>query len=49
MLVNGSPEPFESFCLTEKVEVAEFSCEKLLEFGKFVFWIYETFYSIMGG
>lgn len=40
--VNGSPEPFESFCLTGKVEVAEFSSEKVLELGKFGFWIYKT-------
>lgn len=44
--VNASPEPFQSFCLTEAVEVAEFSCEKLLEFGKFGFWIYETLVSL---
>ena len=37
-----SPEPSESFCSTEKVEVAEFSCEKLLELGKFGFWIHKT-------
>lgn len=37
-----SPEPSKSFCSTEKVEVAEFSSEKLLELGKFGFWIHKT-------
>lgn len=38
--LSGSPETLESFCLTETYEVAEFSSEKLLKFGKF--WIYNT-------
>lgn len=28
--------------MTEKVEVAEFKSERLLEIGKFGFWIYKT-------
>lgn len=42
MPLNSSPEHCEYFCLTEKVEVAEFKSERLLEIGKFGFWIYKT-------
>lgn len=43
VLLSGSTEPFESHFLTEKVQVAEFSSEKLLDLGKFGFWILKPF------
>lgn len=36
--VNGSPEPFQSFHFHEKVE--NLAVRNVLEFGKFVLWIY---------